>query len=87
LSNFDKGNTETDSIQYALSLFDPSITWKDVEWLKSITKLSIVLKGILTAEDALLALKCGADAILVSNHGVRQLDGVPSTVGIILLSK
>jgi len=97
MANFDKGNTESDSIQnsptsnssglneYALSLFDPSITWKDLEWLKSITKLSIVLKGILTGEDALLALKYGADAILVSNHGARQLDGVPSTVGIILL--
>jgi (S)-2-hydroxy-acid oxidase len=99
MANFDKGNIESDSIQnsptndssglndYALSLFDPSITWKDVEWLKSITSLPIVLKGILTREDALLAIKYGASAILVSNHGARQLDGVPATVSLIFFSK
>lgn len=92
MANFDRGKTASDSIQnsptkassglneYALSLFDSSITWKDVLWLKSVTKLPLVLKGILTREDALLALKYGASAILVSNHGARQLDGVPSTV-------
>ncbi|CAG2171354.1 unnamed protein product, partial [Oppiella nova] len=92
LANFGEGNTESDSIQnsptkgqsglaeYALSLFDPSLTWKDILWLKSITKLPLVLKGILTREDALLAVKYGASAILVSNHGARQLDGVPSTI-------
>ena len=97
MANFDKGKSASDSIQnsptkdssglneYALSLFDPSITWKDVLWLKSITKLPLVLKGILTREDALLALKYGASAILVSNHGARQLDGVPSTVSSVYL--
>jgi (S)-2-hydroxy-acid oxidase len=99
MANFDEGNIESDSIQnspkndssglndYALSLFDPSITWKDIEWLKSITSLPIVLKGILTREDALLAIKYGASAILVSNHGARQLDGVPATVSRVFFSK
>lgn len=92
MANFEKGGSASDSIQdsptkstsglaeYALSLFDPSLTWQDVTWLKSITRLPIVLKGILTREDALLAVRHGASAILVSNHGARQLDGVPSTV-------
>ena len=65
---------------YANSLFDPSITWKDIGWLKSITNLPIVAKGVLTREDALLALEHGCSAILVSNHGGRQLDSVPATV-------
>lgn len=66
--------------EYVKSLFDPTLTWSDVEWLKSITILPIVLKGILTAEDALLGLKAGAAAIWVSNHGARQVDGVPPTI-------
>lgn len=66
--------------EYAASLFDPSLTWDDVRWLRTITNLSIVIKGVLTAEDATLAVKHGAEAILVSNHGARQLDGVPATI-------
>ncbi|XP_064478495.1 2-Hydroxyacid oxidase 1-like [Ornithodoros turicata] len=66
--------------EYASGLFDPSLTWEDVRWLRSFTSLPIVIKGILTAEDAIFAVKNGADAILVSNHGARQLDGVPATV-------
>ncbi|XP_031567533.1 hydroxyacid oxidase 1-like [Actinia tenebrosa] len=54
--------------------------WDDVKWLKSYTKLPVVLKGILTAEDAKMAVEHGADAILVSNHGERFLDGVPATI-------
>jgi isopentenyl diphosphate isomerase/L-lactate dehydrogenase-like FMN-dependent dehydrogenase len=70
------GSSPADS----MSLFDRSVTWKDIAWLKSITKLPIVLKGVLTAEDALLAVECGCAAILVSNHGARQLDTVSSTI-------
>lgn len=66
--------------EYANSLFDPSITWEDISWLKSITNLPIVAKGVLTREDALKALEYGCAAILVSNHGGRQLDTVPATV-------
>ncbi len=56
------------------------ITWKIVAWLRSITSLPIILKGILTPEDALLALEYGADGIIVSNHGGRQLDGAIATI-------
>jgi len=66
--------------EYAASLFDQSLTWNDLAWLKSITRLPIVLKGILTAEDARLAVSHGASAILVSNHGARQVDTVSSTI-------
>ena len=59
---------------------DPSLTWKDVDWLRSLTKMRLVIKGILTAGDAALALEHGAEAIVVSNHGGRQLDGVPSGI-------
>ena len=58
---------------------DPSVTWADLAWLRERSELPIVLKGILTAEDARLAVSHGVDAIIVSNHGGRQLDGaVPS---------
>ena len=51
------------------------LTWADITWLRSITRLPIVLKGILTSEDAALAVEHGVDAIVVSNHGGRQVDG------------
>lgn len=57
-------------------LIDPSLTWEAVEWLRSRTRLPVVLKGILTAEDALRAADAGVEGIVVSNHGGRQLDGV-----------
>ncbi|MEO9029906.1 MAG: alpha-hydroxy acid oxidase [Ktedonobacteraceae bacterium] len=53
-----------------------AITWDDVDWLRSLSPLPILLKGILTAEDALLAVEHGVDGMIVSNHGGRQLDGV-----------
>ena len=54
----------------------PALTWDDLEWVASESRLPIVLKGILTREDALLAVEHGAAAVYVSNHGGRQLDGV-----------
>ncbi|GAB9474640.1 hypothetical protein Gpo141_00011760 [Globisporangium polare] len=66
--------------QYVSNLFDLTLNWDDVKWLKSITKLPVVVKGVLTGEDAKLAVDMGCDAILVSNHGARQLDGVSSTI-------
>jgi L-lactate dehydrogenase (cytochrome) len=60
--------------------FDTTVSWKDVEWMRSIWPGKLVLKGILDPEDAREALKTGADAIVVSNHGGRQLDGAPSTI-------
>jgi isopentenyl diphosphate isomerase/L-lactate dehydrogenase-like FMN-dependent dehydrogenase len=61
-------------------MVSPSVTWGDVESLASTARLPVVLKGILTAEDALLACEHGAAGIVVSNHGGRQLDGVPATL-------
>ena len=62
------------------SQFDPTVSWKDVEWIRSIWPGKLVLKGILDPEDAREALKTGADGVVVSNHGGRQLDGAPSTI-------
>lgn len=57
-----------------------AVTWNDVDWLRSITSLPLVLKGILTAEDASLCAERGIDGVLVSNHGGRQLDTVAATI-------
>jgi 4-hydroxymandelate oxidase len=63
-------------------LFEPSpaLTWRDLEWIRDATELPLVLKGILTREDATLAVEHGADAVWVSNHGGRQLDGVAASL-------
>jgi len=60
--------------------FDPTLSWKDVEWVRSIWPGKLVLKGILDVEDANEATKSGAQALVVSNHGGRQLDGAPSSI-------
>lgn len=59
--------------------FDPSVSWKDLEWIRQFWEGAIIIKGILDLEDAREAVRFGADGIVVSNHGGRQLDGVPST--------
>jgi 4-hydroxymandelate oxidase len=59
---------------------DNSLTWRDLEWLRSHTTLPILVKGILTAEDAVLAAEAGVEGIVVSNHGGRQLDGVAASL-------
>jgi L-lactate dehydrogenase (cytochrome) len=66
--------------EWTHSQFDVSMSWKDVDWIRSIWPRKLVLKGILDPEDAREALKTGADGIVVSNHGGRQLDGAPSTI-------
>lgn len=65
---------------YFASLLDPSLTWKDLAWLRSLTKLPVIVKGIVRADDAKRAVDCGASAIVVSNHGGRQLDTSPATI-------
>ena len=64
-------------------IVDPALTWRDLEWLRAVCPLPLVLKGVLTAEDALLAAEHGAEAVIVSNHGGRQLDGVPATLDVL----
>jgi 4-hydroxymandelate oxidase len=66
--------------QHAAQQFDPSVTWADLAWLRERTSLPIVLKGILTAEDAALAVEHGVDGIVVSNHGGRQLDNAVASL-------
>ena len=65
------------------AVVDDTLTWRDLEWLRSICSLPIVVKGILTAEDALIAVEQGAAAVVVSNHGGRQLDGVPASLDVL----
>ena len=60
--------------------FDPALSWADVEWIKKRWGGKLILKGIMDAEDARLAADSGADALVVSNHGGRQLDGAPSSI-------
>ncbi|KAE8600882.1 hypothetical protein XENTR_v10013437 [Xenopus tropicalis] len=68
---------------YVAQAIDPSINWNDIEWLRGITSLPIIVKGIVRADDAKEAVKRGVSAILVSNHGARQLDGVPATIDVL----
>ena len=84
-SNFEQNKQHSSGFvfdSFAKSLFDTSITFETINWLKSITKLPILLKGVLTADDAVKAVEHGADGIIVSNHGGRQLDYVPATVSV-----
>ena len=63
--------------------FDPQLDWKEIDWIKKRWGGKLILKGILDSEDAIIASKTGADAIIVSNHGGRQLDGAPSSIRIL----
>jgi len=62
------------------SQFDTTLNWKDIDWIRSIWPGKLILKGILDVEDAEIAVKTGAQALVVSNHGGRQLDGAPSSI-------
>ena len=76
------GAVEGDSgvAAYTTRLLDPSLTWKDVEWLKSVTRLPLLVKGVIRGDDAARAVEAGADGVVVSNHGGRQLDTSPATI-------
>jgi L-lactate dehydrogenase (cytochrome) len=66
--------------QWIAGQFDPTLSWKDVEWVRKLWPGKLILKGILDADDAKIAASTGADAIVVSNHGGRQLDGTVSSI-------
>ncbi|MFZ5693624.1 MAG: alpha-hydroxy acid oxidase [Pseudomonadota bacterium] len=68
--------------KWTASQFDPTLSWQDVAWIRSLWPGKLIIKGILDVEDAKLAAKSGADAIVVSNHGGRQLDGAPSSISM-----
>jgi L-lactate dehydrogenase (cytochrome) len=68
---------------YINTQFDSGLSWRDVDWLRSVWDGPIVLKGVQTVEDARLAVKVGVEAIALSNHGGRQLDGAPAILGLV----
>ncbi|KAM0956266.1 hypothetical protein ACFX2A_025059 [Malus domestica] len=82
-------STEVDSDEgsnleaFAKGTFDASLCWEDIGWLKSITNLPILIKGVLTHEDARKAMEVGVAGIVVSNHGARQLDYTPATISVL----
>jgi L-lactate dehydrogenase (cytochrome) len=81
ISGYVPGMDNVNSLaQWTADQFDPAMNWKDVEWIASQWGGKLILKGILDVEDALIAAKTGAAAIVVSNHGGRQLDGAPSSI-------
>ncbi|MCL7030248.1 hypothetical protein MKW94_030169 [Papaver nudicaule] len=65
---------------YVSGQIDRTLSWKDVQWLQTITKMPILVKGVVTAEDTRIAIQAGAAGIIVSNHGARQLDYAPATI-------
>jgi L-lactate dehydrogenase (cytochrome) len=69
--------------QWTHTQFDPTANWRDVEWVRSRWPGTLILKGVMDAEDARFALSAGADAVVVSNHGGRQLDGAPSSISVL----
>ncbi len=76
-----KGVSDMNSLaSWTNEQFDPRLSWADVEWVKQQWGGKLILKGIMEVEDAVLAAQHGADAIVVSNHGGRQLDGAPSSI-------
>lgn len=76
-----KNVTDVSSLSsWTAEQFDPSLSWKDLEWIKKRWNGKLILKGVMEPEDARLAVESGADALIVSNHGGRQLDGAPSSI-------
>ncbi len=79
-----KGMDNVSSLsQWISTQFDPALSWKDVEWIAGLWNAKLILKGILDVEDARRAAKSGAAALIVSNHGGRQLDGAPSSISML----
>ena len=75
------------NVKGSIDLIEPCLCWSDIEWLRSITTLPIVLKGILSKDDARMAVRNGIDGILISNKGGRKLDVLPGTVSLLILCK
>lgn len=79
----DAANADLEFSDYIATLVDPSLTWEIVAWLRTITSLPIILKGVHHPDDAALAVEHGVEGLIVSNHGGRQLDGVPATIDML----
>ncbi|KAL4180789.1 hypothetical protein AMTRI_Chr12g234150 [Amborella trichopoda] len=78
-----KKDTGSNLASFANRYMDASVTWMDIKWLRSITNLPILIKGVLTAEDAKKGLEFGVDGIVVSNHGARQLNYSPASISVL----
>jgi L-lactate dehydrogenase (cytochrome) len=79
-----KGMENVNSLaQWTAQQFDPTLNWKDIEWVKSLWPGKLILKGIMDVEDAKIAARTGADALVCSNHGGRQLDGAASSISML----
>jgi len=83
LESLPKGVEGSGLAAYVATLFDRSLTWKDVDWLCSESKLPVLIKGIVHPDDAKLAVEHGAQAVVVSNHGGRQVDTAPATIDVL----
>jgi L-lactate dehydrogenase (cytochrome) len=79
----DGSSTAVSMAAYASMKFDPNLSWRDIEWMRSIWNGSMIIKGIQCVEDAVLAAEHGVEAIALSNHGGRQLDSAPTPVDLI----
>ncbi len=77
------GSDAVSLADYINSQFDPTLSWHDVEWLRSVWDGPLVLKGIQTVDDARLAADAGVEAVALSNHGGRQLDAAPATLDLV----
>lgn len=78
------GSSDLESVSgWVASQFDASLNWRDIDWIRSIWPGKLIIKGILDVEDAREAVKVGAEALVVSNHGGRQLDGAPSSIEVL----
>jgi L-lactate dehydrogenase (cytochrome) len=82
-SNAGDGSDAVSLADYINSQFDPALSWPDIDWLRTVWDGPIVIKGIQTVEDAVLAADAGVEAIALSNHGGRQLDSAPATVDLV----
>eukprot|EP01097_Dermamoeba_algensis_P010991 TRINITY_DN8357_c0_g1_i1.p1 TRINITY_DN8357_c0_g1~~TRINITY_DN8357_c0_g1_i1.p1 ORF type:complete len:188 (-),score=60.15 TRINITY_DN8357_c0_g1_i1:209-772(-) len=83
LQSLDNSLDPSGLASYVAGQIDRALQWKDIAWIRSITPLPLILKGILRPADARIAVEHGVDAIIVSNHGARQLDGVPATIDML----
>ncbi|MFC3653494.1 L-lactate dehydrogenase [Dyella humi] len=79
----DNTDSLTTLAQWIANQFDPTLEWKDLEWIRELWPGKLIIKGILDARDARIAADLGVDAIVVSNHGGRQLDGAPATIDVL----
>jgi (S)-2-hydroxy-acid oxidase len=77
------GSSGSGLASYVSSLIDRTLNWDDIAWLRRNTTLKIVVKGVMTVDDALISIRNGVDAIWISNHGARQLDTTPATIEVL----